>query len=242
MNDFQAIKRMLLPLLKGLPIILICLFVALSIAYRSVLYTNPIYESTVKIKLDDINHGVSSSALYADFDVFANTNKIAAEVEVLKSKALIEKAIKGLDFDVTYYRVGKIRTKELYHEKPFYVQYEIKNDKIYNQLIHLNITSEQSFVISYLWNNEMKKFTGSFGASVESSEFNLTIQKNDLLRLRKGKVDLIDQYQFRINSVFFVVNTIIGGNLTVMSIDDDVAVLSVTYKSEVADKSSIFAN
>lgn len=240
MNDFQQIKRLLLPALKGLPIIGICVILALAIAYRINLYTNPMYESTIKIKLDDINQGASSAELYANFDLFSHTNKIATEVEMLKSKMLIEKVIDQLDFDISYFRVGRIRTQELYQNCPFTVAYDSSNSKTFDKLIQLSITSETEFLLR----NETTEteVSGIFGQSVELNGVSLLIKKNLSFLSRDEGVDFIDDYQFRINSISYIINTIIGDNLDVLEVDKDVSVVRVSFKSEVAEKTAKFVN
>ena len=54
-------------------------------------YVTPMYESVSKIKLADVKEGAASATMYKDFDVFATTNKIGAEVEVVKSPVVIKR-------------------------------------------------------------------------------------------------------------------------------------------------------
>jgi uncharacterized protein involved in exopolysaccharide biosynthesis len=81
------------------------------------------YESTSKLKLADLDEGVPSNNLFKELDVFSSANKIAAEIEVLKSQVLIDKVVQGLGFDVEIYRVGKIKSVELYDNSPFNVKF-----------------------------------------------------------------------------------------------------------------------
>lgn len=238
MNDFQDIKRMLLPVIGGLPFIAGCMIVALLIGYRSILYTNPLYESTAKIKLDDVGQGISSSSLYEDFDVFVNTNKIAAEVEVLKSKLLLKKSLENLDFDVSYFRVGKIRKTELYHETPFLVQYTETFPLHHSKTFQLHITSENAFQITL----QEQLFDGQFGEPIALPGFEVTLLRNEELLAQKSNVDLVDEYEFQIHSKAYIVDHLILDNLTVMAVDKDVAVIRVSLKSEVPEKAAAFVN
>lgn len=240
MNDFQQIKRLLLPALKGLPVIGLCVVIAIAIAYRINLYTNPVYESTIKIKLDDINQGVSSAELYANFDVFAHTNKIATEVEMLKSKLLIERTIDKLDFGTSYYRKGKIRTQELYNNNPFVVEASLKDTRLYNQAFQLVIVSESHFVLQLPV--EGISIEGRFGELISTDRFELTITRNENFLNSKVQVDFVDEYQFKIHNRDYIVNTMIGANLDVIEVDQDVAVIRVSFKSEVPEKTALFVN
>ncbi len=242
MNDFQNIKKMILPLIKGSPIIVLSVIISLLIAYRSLLYTNPVYESTVKVKLDDIGYGISSSNLYEDFDLFANTNKIATEVEVLKSKMLIEKTLKELDFGISYYRIGNIRKTELYHESPFLIEFDSDFPKTYSRVFDLHIISDSSFVLSLPNGSETDRWSGTFGNTVQSSWFRITVKKNRLLLLEKPDIDFKDHYQFEIHTVNYLVNRMVGENLDVVAVDEDVAVIRISFKSEIPEKTSRFVN
>ena len=76
MNELQSIKRQLLPLLKGMPFIVVVFLAALFLANRFVNYTVPRYKSTARIKLDDQTVGISNNNLYKDFDVLARQTRL----------------------------------------------------------------------------------------------------------------------------------------------------------------------
>ena len=106
MSGFQTTKRQLLPLIKGLPIIVIFFFSALYIALQVVHYTPNTYQTIAKIKLDNQEIGLSNNQLYSDFDVFSTESTIQAEAAVLNSPLLIGMALDSLDFSVALYRKG----------------------------------------------------------------------------------------------------------------------------------------
>lgn len=238
MSDIQNIKKMLLPGLKGLPIIAGCFFISILIAYRVVLYATPIYETTAKIKLDDIGSGFSNAMLYKDFDVFSTNNKIAAEVELLKSKVLIEKALEHVDFNITYYRIGKMRERELYHDTPFTVGYSTSQNTLYDKRIDLQITSKEDFIIT----RGEKQIPGKFGDSLSVEGTKIILHLNEKVISHIDHYNLLDHYQFQINSKYYQINTIIGGNLDIVSVDKDIAVIRISFKSEVPDKTALFLN
>ena len=105
--------RLLKPFLRGFPLIVIAMIISVIIAKKYLSYVTPMYESTAKLKLADVSEGVPSANLFKDFDVFTTANKIAAEIEVLKSSVLLNKTFNELDFDLEVYRIGKLKTIEL---------------------------------------------------------------------------------------------------------------------------------
>lgn len=83
--------RILKPFFRGFPLVLIVVIASILSAKKYLNYVTPMYESTAKMKLADANEGVPNSNLFKNFDVFASANKIAGEIEVLKSNLLLKK-------------------------------------------------------------------------------------------------------------------------------------------------------
>jgi uncharacterized protein involved in exopolysaccharide biosynthesis len=127
MNDPQQFKRLLLPALRGLPLILVSVIVAVLLTSRFLHYAVPRYESTALLKLDEKANGVSDNNLFKDFDFFTANSKIITEEQVLQSPVLIEKALRLVDFGTSYYRIGDIRQSELYRQTPFFVQCSLRD-------------------------------------------------------------------------------------------------------------------
>lgn len=114
--------RILKPFFRGLPIIILAVGISILVAKKYLNYVTPMYESTAKLKLADVQEGVPSANLFKDFDVFASANKIATEIEVLKSALLIEKAIDELPFNKEIYRKGSMQSVELFRNSPILIE------------------------------------------------------------------------------------------------------------------------
>ncbi len=241
MNDFHDIKRLLMPLLKGSPFILLCLIISLMICKKALEYAIPMYESTAILKLDDSNVGVGNTQLFKDFDLFSTTNKIATEVEVLKSKELIKKAIEGLSLDASYTRVGRLKKTELYHNSPFKVSGEFKESKLYNRPIKLNILSEDSLNIEYEWKEKIYTESAIFGDTIDNVHLQVVIELEDELIKSKTELDVLGEYEFRLHTENQLASAI-KGNLDIKAKDKDVPVIRISYKSVVPEKTMEVTN
>ena len=237
MNDTQNIKRILLPFIKGLPVILGVMILSLAFTARLLYYATPVYESTTKIKLADINEGTPGQSMYKDFDVFASANKIASEVEMLKSKSLVGKTIDLLDFQVSYNRIGELKTTEMYHQSPFLVSYLLKNEKFVDQAIQLTIFEDDRLFLIFPDGTLRESL---FDVEISTENIDLIITKNPALVLKEN-VDLADSYSFTIHSREFLINQAKSA-LDVTSIDKEVPVIRISYQSPIAEKTSAFVN
>ena len=238
MSQYQSIKRLLLPVIKGLPWIIAFMLIFFLFAVRMLYYATPIYEGVSKIKLADSREGASNANLYKDFDYFANSTKIEAEVELLKSQELVSATLDSLDFDVTYVRTGKIRNMDMYHESPFLVLYDIKNKKGYDEKYHVNIIDQNHFDL--ILPGTKNKIHGEFYKTIQTENVNLTFTKNPFIN-RKKKFDFIGTYYFIINSRQALIDQVTD-KLDVTSSEKDVPIIRISYRSPVAEKSALVAN
>ena len=109
------------PYLRGWPIIISAMVLAFLVASKYLNYVTPMYESTAKLRLADMNDGVPNSNLFKDLDVFATTQKINAEIELLKSNTLLTKALAKAPFEVQIFRSGSVRKTELFNDSPIII-------------------------------------------------------------------------------------------------------------------------
>lgn len=226
------------PLYRGLPIILLTIFFAVLIAKKYLKYTTPEYESTAKIKLADIHEGVNNSNLFKDFDVFATSNKIGAEVELLKSKTLVSRVIAKLPLKTSIYRVGEIHKTELYNSSPFIVTADIKDKKWLDGNFSLHLHNDSLFS---LITPTGESINGTLNHLITNRMANLMISRNNHLLQSRPGLQVNDNYAFVVHSDEKLADDLIAG-LDVMAVDKDIPVLRISYKCPVAQKSADVVN
>jgi len=238
MNDSKNSYSFLSTLYRGLPIIVLSTFAGLFIAKKYIKYATPEYESTAKIKLADMHNGVGDAKLYKDFDLFASTNQIAAEVELLKSESLVKKAIVGLPLKVSIYRVGKLCKKELYIQSPFTVAADVTDSAFYDQPIKMVISRDSIIELKTDSGEDVKGFL-NHRISLKGAQ--LLIARNTPLFNKKNNTEMNGKFEFTVHSENKLINNIID-DLDVMSVDKDVPVLRISFKCPVPQKSADVVN
>lgn len=231
--------RFLKPLLRGFPIVVLAMIIAVLAAKKYLNYVTPMYESTAKLKLADTQEGVPSANLFKDFDVFATPNKISTEIEVLKSTSLIEKTLKKLPFSTEIYRKGKVRSVELFGDSPIKVESILNDEKNYDKKFIINITSNQNFTIKA--SDSAKEVKGTFGVPTAIKGGKILITKNDSYLQSKPGAKIVDQYEVEFMSREKLLDKV-NKNLDIVSVDKDVPVIRINYKSNVPEKASLLVN
>lgn len=88
-------------------------------AFFYIRYTTPKYRAHAKILVKDSKKGgeIAGSGIFQELDLLSDHNSTDNEVELLKSRTLLEKTVDELDLHVRYFTEGTIKTKEAYHHK-----------------------------------------------------------------------------------------------------------------------------
>lgn len=239
MASFQNIKKQLLPLIKGLPIVIVIFIASIFIAKKIIQYTPTMYLSVAKIKLDNQKFGASNNLLYKDFDVFTTEDKIETEAELLGSHLLIKKALDKVSFDILINRVGQLKNTSLYKNSPIGIKYDFMDTELFDVPFQLTI-SDQTLTLVYDYKGESMFVTGKLNSAFNINGNKITISKNDsLISLKKLEID--GQYSFLIYSEEGLINKV-KEQLDVKAIDKEMSVLRVVFKDEVPLKTADFNN
>lgn len=173
MNGYQKIKKQLLPVLRGLPIIVVVFLLSLLAGQMLIQYSNAKYQSTAKIKLDDQTLGFSSNEIYKDFSMFGLKQRIDAEVELIKSPVIVGQAVDSMALNIEVTRLGTFKNTVLYDDCPFRI--EFKNNQENRSLkVHLKISAGKKITLF----KGSKKVSGRLYQPINWYGDTLTIRPN----------------------------------------------------------------
>ena len=231
--------RLLKPLFRGFPIIILVMVLAVLSAKKYLNYVTPMYESTAKLKLADTEEGVPSANLFKDLDVFASANKIATEIEVLKSSKLIGKTLDELPFGKEIYRKGDMLTVELFRNSPITVEGTFQSEKALDKRYGLNVISDNEY--QFFYPDSKNGIPGRFGKPMRIKGGTLLIGLNEPYIQSKKDAKIIDTYEFEFLSTQKILAKI-DKNLDIVPVDKDVPVIRINMKSNVPEKAALFVN
>ncbi|WP_282117766.1 GumC family protein [Maribacter aquivivus] len=114
-NLFHIILQKFLPFW---PLFLMLAFLGLLLASLYLFTTTPMYQSSAAIIVNDEKKGVNESQLLDSFNVFEPNKIVENEIEVLKSKIIIEDAVVTLGLNAIVSRSNFFSSEELYENSP----------------------------------------------------------------------------------------------------------------------------
>lgn len=134
--------------LRFLPLFIISVALALLVAYIYLRYTTPIYSAGGSLVLkNDQRMGGGDDRLQQLMQVDNNKN-IQNEIELLRSKQLMERVVRQLHLNFDYYAIGNVREQNMYRDVPFTVEvFEISDSAAAFTLL-LDFPNDQSFYVN----------------------------------------------------------------------------------------------
>jgi tyrosine-protein kinase Etk/Wzc len=120
----------------------------LIVAYVYLWYTPQTFATSATMKFDEKKSEISDLVSVINSSD-KGPSRIQGELFVLQSRNLILKAIKDIDYQISFYVEGRFRTRELYPNKPLNITFIKLDSAFYSGLITFKPVDKNSFSISY---------------------------------------------------------------------------------------------
>ncbi len=171
----------------------ILLIVALSAGYLYLRYTKPVYSSNAVVQRSSQDEGKR----ILDIESFENEGSLSEDVELLKSTFLLEKALKNLNLNISYYSEGEILTEEKYLMSSYHITLlELKDSSLIGKPISVT-EKDGGYELSFSTNGELKSYDIQPDTPINNEYFNLIFKINNKEKFKKSLAD---------NSLYFVMN------------------------------------
>ena len=166
--------------------IAIALLIALTAAFIYLRYANYEYKATASIKIREDNEAnklpeISSLQNYGIFA--ADFSRVEDEIEIIRSRRIIEQMVKDLKLNIKYYVQGRIKEQETYVDPPLALNF-FESDSIINMVdttLYINIKSETQFQMSSKSMKEIIRFNGKGNVSEQDFGNKITTSFGDIV-------------------------------------------------------------
>jgi tyrosine-protein kinase Etk/Wzc len=163
--------------------------ISLTIAFIYLRYTTPQFKAAATILVKDEKKGGMLSELSAFSDMGIESglkNNVDNEIEILKSRTLIENTVRKLDLNTSMFVKGNIIYTEMFDKTPIKLHFFPKSTQFYESTItlrFLELTSktfqlENQIPSQSSKNNILAKTEFQYGEVISTQNWNLIITKN----------------------------------------------------------------
>lgn len=245
-------KKLLFDALRFWWLFSITIPLALFAVYMMHRYTQPIYRASMTLLMEERGSDKPQNSMMEGFGLSSGMRSLDNQIAILRSWEIIRKTIRELDFHVSYYKTGRMKSTELYGNTPFKVHFDslhpqLVNTPVYITLVdkdHFKLNADNEIGVTYIYGNSLHgpgfgkiQLQGiyRFGDWIQTPWLKIKIENRDLLRAEeKGHFfefnnpeTITSKYQ----SSFYAGKT--GENTSIVS-------LSVTGNN--SQKNSVFLN
>lgn len=152
MNKKNDYKELINPYLHKWKFIVLCVFGALVVALLYLRYADYQYNASAKIKIKDdkSNSKLPEISTLQNYGLFkTENNNVLDEIEVIKSRTIIEEVIKELKFNIQYFVEGRIKAYEEYENPPLSINFNASDSIIHkvDTTLSIRIQSANNFVL-----------------------------------------------------------------------------------------------
>lgn len=217
----------------------VSVLIALCFAFFKVRYVVPVYNASSTILMKDAKKGgrLSEAAAFSDLGINSGARNVDDEIEIMRSRTLLEEVVKKLNFNISIIAKGKVLEKELFADSPIKVQF---------------INQVAGFDESYMVFNFSELPTGLFALSTnegvlltKANSFrygqNIKTKYGDMIITKLNGGDLSND-----NSLTIVVSPIqsvagsFRGRLSIAPLTKGSSVIVLSLFDQVEQKSVIF--
>jgi tyrosine-protein kinase Etk/Wzc len=247
-NDFQ-LREILDQYISHWKWFVLGVAICVAIAFTYLRYAVPKYRASTTILIKDNKRGgaLSDLAAFSDMGLGAGTKNIDNEIEILKSRTLVETTIKKLNLNISMLLKGKVINTELYNDRPINIKFINTNPKYNSIRLSAQFVSKgnNGFSIKGLDTDNHSatsfilkpKSIYKYGELIPTTYGDLIIEKNPIKETDLGSDD--KEYLITINTVENVAQ-IYRVALTVAPVSKSSNVVEIAIVGPVIDKSEAF--
>ncbi len=219
-------------------------FVAVALVLSAVLaylysYKLPdVYGARTQILLRDREVYDYQTQVYKSIGYVGIYSDIVNQKRVLTSYDLVDRTLDKLDFDVSYFIVGRFKTTQHYGTLPFTVHMQVLNRRLYDRPIDLHILDIDHYELSYDKGGEVVRKRFRFDRDEHDIDYNIRVERSPYMTAKNLTQLAQTDYQFVRHDRQKLVNRLV--NSIKVENQEFTTILEVTTEDEVAERAKLF--
>jgi capsular exopolysaccharide synthesis family protein len=227
--------------------ILLVFLLSMACAYLYLRYSTNVYEATATIKIKDEKNSnkLSEISTIQNYGMFSTDfSKVEDEIQIIKSKTLVEQVVKDLKLNISYFVKGQIKDKEVYTNPPLNLNF-FASDSIISQIdttLYVKIKSANQFELSNENPKDIIDFSSSnatehaFGDKIATGFGDFIITPN------------LPLYGTKIGSVVKIkltpINEVVESYVSKLNVQTNInsSILNISIRESVKDKAKLILN
>ena len=220
-------KEFIFKYLRYLPLVLVSIGLFLTLAYIKIRYSVYIYrmQSSMLMKDDQTSGNRSPDARFDELFMSGGVTNVSNEIEIIKSRPVLERVAKDLNLQMTYHNEGKVKTSLVYPNYPFFLDILTLSDSSHEFGCTVTLLGNQKFLLDE--DKTPMEFNKPFriGDNLCRITANRSLSENAFVNTKFG----VDWQPLRSAAEN------LAGSLSVNQINQQATILTLDFESENAD-------
>ena len=210
-----------------LPLFIVSVGIALTVAYINLRYKVPIYSSSISllIKDDKSSRGGGEDLISENLTTYKKKTNLANEIEMIKSNSMLSRVVRILNLNWQYFNEGNIKRIELYGNTTIHANWVELRDSSVGASLRL-VRKRESIYIEYGPNRYKKVFSGDI-VEFPFGKMRVFFDPNEILKDNK--------YLISYQPTTGIAGGIAGG-LQIRQLSKETSILSLSINMEVPQK------
>ncbi|MET0758864.1 MAG: polysaccharide biosynthesis tyrosine autokinase [Flavobacterium sp.] len=210
-------------------------------AYFYLRYAIPQYKAVTTILVKDEKKGGMASELsaFADLGMLSGAkSNVDNEIEILKSRTLIQATVKELGLNVSYLSLGRVKSADIYKNAPIEILFSTVSKDFYKKSHSYRIESSSDSKFTF-YDETGKLGDYSYGQVIQSKEGKCTILKKQREKLKGANSD------FNITIQMYPMESVVEsfkGRINVMPLSKTTSIAELSIIDPVSEKAEDFLN
>lgn len=150
-SNLQDIKKVISRMLGNWYWFIIAITIAVLAAYTYIRYTPPLYEIRATMLMGEGKSNSPITAIYGPGQGLIQDKRDLAtlynQIAIVTSSPIVSRTLAGLDFEVSYYSLGRVSETELYHNLPFHIIWDRNHPQIIENDFYLTIHPDKKMSV-----------------------------------------------------------------------------------------------
>ncbi len=223
--------------------VILIFLVSVGLALLYINITTPLYQTDSKIEITEASQSAATKDIVLSALTGGNIVNIDTEIDIIKSRSLVGKAIEKLGYQVSYFQKDGLKNKELYKNSPFIVKvYAVRNPEIYSKIFQIVPIGDNKFKLI-----AKEGLLSKIGLK-DDFRYSQVHKFGELIDLGLGIIKVEPTIDVPKNVYFFKLNTKEGvvssvlSRLDVIKASKDSYILKIIYRDNVPQRAYEFVN
>lgn len=169
-----------------------------------------------------------------------NVNDLTNQIRILSSHDLISKTLEKLNFKVSYYIVGRVKTTEIPVIDAFDVHINLVHSEgeLYGTPFDIKILDEEQFLLAFDYDNSRLERIHRFDEDIVENQYMLRVNRNKFLNKETFQKLSENNYRFVVNSLAHLINKY-RNSISIVN-EEKTSIIEISLKDELGIKAKMF--